>query len=54
MVSHNGKPQAEYAEVAQVFSRDDELPIDQPLFWNLIEDLLLPLTSCLESNNPKS
>ena len=54
MDSHNGKPQAEYAEVAQVFSRDDELPIDQPLFWNLIEDLLLPLTSCLESNNPKS
>lgn len=54
MDSHNGKPQAEYPEVAQVFSRDDDLPIDHPLFWNIIEDLLLPLLANTESNNQSS
>nr|WP_279118884.1 exodeoxyribonuclease V subunit gamma [Snodgrassella alvi] len=47
--SHNGKPQADYPEVAQVFGRDEELPIDTPLFWQLIEELLLPMTAALET-----
>lgn len=54
MDSHNSKPQADYAEVAQVFSRDEDLPIERPLFWNMIEDLLLPLMHTIESNNKKS
>lgn len=54
MDSHHGKPQAEYNEVAQVFSRDQDLPIDQPLFWNLIEELLLPLLHCTEGNHQSS
>lgn len=49
MDSHNGKPQAEYPEVAQVFGRDDTLPIDSPLFWQLIEELLLPMMATLET-----
>lgn len=47
--SHNSKPQADYPEVAQVFGRDEELPIDTPLFWQLIEELLLPLMVTLET-----
>jgi exodeoxyribonuclease V gamma subunit len=47
MDSHSGKPQADYPEVAQVFGRDEELPIDSPLFWQLIEELLLPLVVTL-------
>lgn len=48
--SHNNtRPQAEYPEVLQVFGRDADLPINQPLFWHLIEQLLLPLQSCFES-----
>ena len=37
------KGQRTYTEVALVFGRDESEPIDTPLFWNLIADLLVPL-----------
>ncbi|MDF7675512.1 exodeoxyribonuclease V subunit gamma [Neisseriaceae bacterium ESL0693] len=48
--SHNTKPQAEYPEVMQIFGRQSESPLEQPLFWNLIEQLLLPLQSCFDQS----
>ncbi|WP_066567238.1 exodeoxyribonuclease V subunit gamma [Snodgrassella sp. CFCC 13594] len=35
--------QADYDEVRQVFGHDNERPIETPLFWQLLRDLLLPL-----------
>ncbi len=35
--------QCDYAEVKAVFSRDEILPLDDPLFWALVRDLLVPL-----------
>lgn len=35
--------QAERTEVAQVFGRDEAEPIETPLFWNLVRELLVPL-----------
>nr|WP_253341730.1 exodeoxyribonuclease V subunit gamma [Neisseria sp. HSC-16F19] len=34
---------AERHEVAQVFGRDADTPVESPLFWHLIRDLILPL-----------
>lgn len=47
---HNTKPQSEYPEVRQVFGQQPTLPMEQPLFWQLIEQLLLPLQACFEQS----
>ncbi|UOO83207.1 exodeoxyribonuclease V subunit gamma [Uruburuella testudinis] len=43
--------QRDYTEVKLVFGRDEHEPIDTPLFWNLVEDLLLPLLHSLHTDN---
>lgn len=50
----DNKAQADYVEVAQVFGRDDVLPTENPLFWNLIRDLLLPLLTALTPRETES
>ena len=39
--------QCDYAEVAQVFGRDDTPPVDSELFWLLAENLAAPLLAAL-------
>ena len=41
--------QRDYIEVDLVFGRDSVEPIDTPLFWNLLEDLLVPLLQALQA-----
>lgn len=40
--------QADYAEVALVFGKDETPPIESELFWLLVENLLLPTLSALQ------
>ena len=40
--------QRDYIEVDLVFGRDSTEPIDTPLFWNLLEDLLVPLLQSVQ------
>ena len=43
--------QRDYTEVSLVFGRADPEPIDTPLFWNLLEGLLVPLLQSLQADN---
>ncbi|WP_416191169.1 exodeoxyribonuclease V subunit gamma [Neisseria sp. CCUG12390] len=47
------KGQDSYTEVALVFGRDDELPVDTPLFQNLIVEMLVPLLVATAQNEEK-
>ncbi|MDO5640326.1 MAG: exodeoxyribonuclease V subunit gamma [Neisseria sp.] len=48
--SKMSKGQRDYTEVALVFGRADPEPVDTPLFWNLIENLPVPLLQSLQMN----
>ncbi len=46
--------QRDYAEVALVFERAETEPIETPLFWHLIENLLVPLLQALRVTGENS
>ncbi|MFV2029322.1 exodeoxyribonuclease V subunit gamma [Neisseria sp. S1] len=48
--SKMSKGQCDYTEVRLVFGHDDALPIETPLFWNLIENLVVPLLEVLATD----
>ena len=43
------KGQCDYEEVALVFGSNESEPIDSPLFWNMVSDLLVPLMENLKA-----
>lgn len=43
----SGKAPCEYDEVKLVFGRDKILPVSTPLFWNMIDDLLVTLVKLI-------
>ncbi|MGF6148132.1 Exodeoxyribonuclease V gamma chain [Kingella potus] len=52
--SKNSTGQADYAEVAQVFGRNDTPPVEEDDFWLLAENLVLPLLSAVRETDGQS